>query len=216
VACPGSTYFYGGLDPSQPIPVVAASDDTMFSIHGCDRVHGRYQVNAGLLIASVDFACGVDSGTGASGLETVLEDDFVVSGPAAGTPVTFDAVLDLEGSAACFSEPGAGGGGRVRGLVREGASNERSVQHATSIPSVPYVAVNESLTLPVSAVAGSPVHLRFAVRGEALDGAASLQGTFRFANLPAGASVTSCRGYSSAAPVPARATTWGGLKSRYR
>jgi hypothetical protein len=76
--------------------------------------------------------------------------------------------------------------------------------------------VNEALTLTLNAVAGTPLHLLFAVRGEALEGAASMEGAFRFANLPAGASVHSCRGYSSDAPVAGRASTWGSLKVRYR
>ena len=214
-ACSESTYLYGGLDPATPIAVVAASDDTVFSLHGCDRIHARYQVNAGLVIASVDGACALDTGAGPSGIETVLEDDFTVTGLPDGTPLGFDAVLDIAGLAECWSEPGSGGGGRVRGLVREGASNEVSVQLATS-GGTPTLAVNEPVTLSLSALAGTPLHLRFAVRGEAVEGRASLQGNFHFANLPPGASVQSCRGYSSNAPVAARTSTWGALKSRYR
>ena len=213
--CPTSSYLYGSLDPATLIPGIPASHDTTFTIHGCDRVHGHSQVNAGLLIASVDFACSVDSYSPPAGLETIVEDDFTVSGPPDGTPLTFDAVLDLTGSALNQGPPGGGGGGRVRGLIREGAANEVSVLRATSNVDAS-VGVSESLMLPVSGLSGTPLHLRFAVRAEALDGRASMEGLFRFANLPPGAIVRSCRGYASDAPVRSRATTWGALKSLYR
>ncbi len=214
-ACPPSTYLYGALDPSTPIEVLPPAQDTTFSIQACDRVHGRFRVDAGLLIASIDLAC-AGGGAVPSGLETVVEDDFTVIGLPDGTPVALQAYLDLTGSAASFSEPGGSGGGRVRGLVREGTSNEVSLVRATTSGEPSSISVQETLVLPVSAVAGSPVRLRFAVRAEAFDGIAAMEGTFRFAALPAGAAVQSCRGYSSSAPVRTRTGTWGALKSRYR
>ena len=42
------------------------------------------------------------------------------------------------------------------------------------------------------------------------------EGTLSFANIPAGASIVSCGGYSTDNPVPARKSTWGRLKSLYR
>jgi hypothetical protein len=214
-ACPPTTYLYGGLEPSIPIVVPAATQETTFTIQGCDRVYGRAQVGAGLLIASVDFACAAGGSSGPSGIETLLDDDFTVVGLPNGTPVTFDAVLDLDGLAQSFSDPGGGGGGRVRGAISLGTTSEVISLHSTD-GLHPTISVHESITLPLSGTAGTPQTLRFHVRGEALEGRATLQGLFHFANLPPGAHVTSCRGYSSDAPVRARTSTWGQLKLRYR
>lgn len=210
--CPGSTFLVGGLDPSTPIPLVAAACDTTLAPHGCDELHGRYLVNAGLLIAASYSGCPNTGGPWPAGIETVLEDDFTVTGLPAGTPISLHVVLDLRGFAESFSPPWEGGGGRLRGLVREGTSNEVSLQRSTTQAGP--ASVNEPLTLTIAAVAGTPFRLRFAVRGEALEGRAEMEGAFRFTGLPPGALVQSCRGYSSGAPVPARASTWGALKAR--
>ena len=212
--CPTSTYYWGGLNPVTPIPMIAAANDTTFRSQPCESMHGRYQLNAGLLLAATYGCPAYSSFPAVTGLETVVEDDFTVTGLAPGTPVTIDAVLDLRGLAESFSEPGGGGGGRVRGLIREGASHEVVLERATTPSSS--VNLNESLTLTVNAVAGTPVLLRFAVRAECMDGRAEMEATFRFAGLPPGAFVQSCRGYTSTAPVPTRTTTWGALKTHHR
>lgn len=216
--CPPSTFFYGEFDPASPIAKVAPRCDTTFSIHSCDGVHGRYDVPAGLLIASVDFACNeTQVGAAPSGLETVVEDDFQLAGLAAGTPVSFTVLLHLTGEGHNFSEPGGGGGGaRVRATILEGASNSATFLRATNTGSTVPFFVNEPLSLPVAAIAGTPIHLRLAVRAESFDGRGQLDGLLEFTGLPPGVSLSSCRGYLSAAPVAARKTTWGRLKAGYR
>lgn len=214
-ACPTSTYLYGGLDPATPIVEYAPANDTTFRVQPCETMHGRYQLNAGLLLASTS-GCAVGSSFPAvTGLETIVEDDFTVTGLPAGTPVGFDAVLELDGEAFSSGEPGGGGGGRVRGLIYETLTNQVSLQQGTT-GQLSSITVHQPLTLHVDALAGTPVRLRFAVRGECLDGVARMEGTFHFANLPPGAFVQSCRGYTSAAPVPARPSTWGRLKTSHR
>jgi hypothetical protein len=96
--CPQSTIFIGGLDPANPIAKSAPRCDTTFSIQVCDQVHSRYDVPAGLLIASIDQACpDIPGFPGISGLETVVEDDFHLVGQNSGLPVIFTAVLHLAG-----------------------------------------------------------------------------------------------------------------------
>jgi len=214
--CPGSTLFYGALDPAIPISEVASRVDTLFSIQGCDRVHARYDLPAGLLIAAVDVACPADFGRTPSGIETVIEDDFEVVGLAPGTPAVFDVALHLDGEGHDFGEPGYGSGGaRLRATILEGASHSVSLERATSTPE-PSIYVSERLALALSEVAGTPFRLRLAVRAEAFDGRAALDGRMEFEGLAAGVVVRSGRGYSSASPVPLRATGWGRLKARYR
>jgi len=215
--CPQSTFLYGGFDPANPIPKVAPRCDTMFSVHACDGVHGRFDVPAGLLIASVDFACNeTQFGAAPSGLETVVEDDFRLAGVPPGTPVSFTVLLHLTGEGHNFSEPGGPGGARVRATVLEGASNGATFQRSTSTGSTAPFFVDEALSLPVSATSGTPFHLRLAVRAESFDGRAQLDGRLEFAGMPPGVSVGSCRGYLSAAPVSARNSSWGRLKASYR
>ena len=212
--CPSSTFLYGALDPSTPIVKVAARVDTVFSINPCDRVHGRYDVPAGLVIASIDLACFSESRFPPSGLETILEDDFQLVGLAPGTPASFTVVLHLRGEAHNFDAPGGGGGWRMRATLQEGASNVVAKNWNVSFGGDQFI--NEPLPLAIAAVAGTPVHLRIAVRAEALSGRAELEGLLEFTGLPPGVTLTSCRGYLSDAPVAARRTSWGRLKAVYR
>ena len=212
--CPTSTFFYGALDPATPIVKVAARVDTVFSIHPCDRVHGRYDLPAGLIIASIDLACFSESFFPPSGLETVLEDDFQLVGLAPGTPASFTAVLHLRGEAHNFDAPGGGGGWRLRGTLQEGVSN--AVERNWNVASGRDQFVNEPLPLAINAVAGTPVHLRIAVRAEVLSGRGELEGLLEFTGLPSGVGLTSCRGYLSDAPVAAHRASWGKLKAVYR
>ncbi len=214
--CPGSTFLHGTPDPSIPIPEVAARVDTTFSSQFCDRVHGRYDVLAGLLIASIDVACNSSQPGGApSGLETIVEDDYDLVGLAPGTPVSLSLAMHLKGEAHSFGEPGGPGGAQLRATMLEGASNSATFLRATSLAE-PSIFVNQALGLSIAAVSGTPVHLRVAVRAEAFEGRGELQGLLEFSGLPSGVHLQSCRGYSSDAPVAARATSWGRLKASYR
>lgn len=103
----------------------------------------------------------------------------------------------------------------MRGTLLEGVSNSTSLLRATSGPE-PDISVNEPLSLAISAVAGTPVHLRVAVRAEAFDGRGELEGLLGFTGLPPGVFLHSCRGYLSDAPVAVRRASWGRLKAAYR
>src|SRR5262249_10299730 len=111
---------------------------------------------------------------------------------------------------------GGGGGARARGATRGGARNSATSRRATVTGSTVPFFVNEPLSLPVNAVAGTPIHLRLAVRAESFDGRGQLDGLLEFAGLTPGVSLNSCRGYLSAAPVAARKIGWGRLKASYR
>jgi hypothetical protein len=43
-----------------------------------------------------------------------------------------------------------------------------------------------------------------------------LDGHFSFSNIPAGAAIVSCKGYTSDPVVPVHGTSWGHLKALYR
>lgn len=213
--CPSSTIRYGGVDPTSVIAKVAPACDTLLSPQGCDRLHSRYQVSAGLLIASVDVACPEAFGTAPSGIGTVVEDAFTFVGPAPGTLVNAQVEFHFSGEVHAFGMPGGGSGGRVTARLEVPLSPIVSLQRSTS-PSTPDVTVQSQLSAPVSALVGDPVTLRFTVIAEAYEARARLDGEWRFVNLPPGVSVQSCRGYSSALPVSARRSSWGAVKAFYR
>jgi hypothetical protein len=161
--CPQSTIFIGGLDPANPIAKSAPRCDTTFSIQVCDQVHSRYDVPAGLLIASIDQACpDIPGFPGISGLETVVEDDFHLVGQNSGLPVIFTAVLHLAGEGHNFGEPGfSPGGARVRGTISSDAGGSASFEHGTSVNERDFF-VNEPLTLQIGIIrlASSPARRR--------------------------------------------------------
>jgi hypothetical protein len=89
-----------------------------------------------------------------------------------------------------------------------------SVAWSTSTPGA---SQSGQVVLPLTLVEGQPLRLRATVRADAtnLDGAlTSADAVLRFAGLPRGVSVTSCRAYDL--PVPAATATWGRLKATYR
>jgi len=150
-----------------------------------------------------------------AGLETIDEQLGVLDGLSSMDQARFLELTAGESDSMATELDGIGGGGRVRALVCQVPGSEVSVERGTS-GLEPYVAVTQSLVLPVAAVAGTPVRLRFATRAETFDGRSELEGTFRFAGLPPGAVVTSCRGYSSDAPVAGRGSSWGRIKTLWR
>jgi len=130
--------------------------------------------------------------------------------------VGFSAALHLRGAGYNFSGPGGPGGAALTATLLEGVSNTVQVVRSTTSFDPTPVLVNEALTLPVAAVAGTPIHLVIELRAQALDGRGELEATLEFTGLPPGVRLVSCRGYVSDAPVAARRTSWGRLKAAYR
>jgi hypothetical protein len=210
--CPSSTFLYGASDPA-PIVEVAAHVDTVFSIQGCDRVHGRYDVPAGVLIAAIDGACAEGL---PSALETDVEDEYQLTGLAPGTPVAFSVVFHLRGEGHNFSAPGGQGGAILTATLLEGMNHSAQVTRATQTFDTAPIFVDEPLDLAIAAVTGTPIRLVATVRAVALDGRGELEGVLEFTGLPPGVALVSCRGYLSSAPVAAKRSSWGRLKAAYR
>ena len=140
---------------------------------------------------------------------TTVEDDFSVIGMPAGTVVTLTARLALSLRGGSLE-----GGGHAYAELVEAASNSSAVDWGTRY--FDGTTRDTALTLPVTAMVGTPFHMRFVV-GCSVGALCSAQwhGSFDFTGLPAGVSVASCNGYGQL-PTPTRPTSWGSLKARYR
>jgi hypothetical protein len=138
------------------------------------------------------------------------EDLYTLAGPASGGPIAFRAVFSVHGStgglATCKSQIRCGG--RVQELdFLSGCGLSCSFSAADTLP----------LTYPV----GEPFPLDLYVNGDCtnvnlrgFENHATISGTLSF-TLPAGYTITSCQGFSTA-PTVARSLGWGGLKVLYR
>ena len=169
--------------------------------HSTGDTYVSYDVPNGTLSLSM-YVCftGPECGNSAN---VVVEDDFGLYGLPAGTPVALTAhlVASLDGG---FFDTGSYSG--VTAYLKDALGGQQ-VAHAPG---------NFEITLPVAAIAGQTFRLHFELDGYTLHSAGGGTATFSFTGIPAGAAVTSCQGYVSDRSVPARAMSWGRLKTHYR
>jgi hypothetical protein len=203
--CPGTTYVTA---PAPYVTYEAVHDTTFIFPTYNSTARGRFHVGAGQV--------GTESQSPGSYafLDTVLEDDFTLIGIAPGMPFTLTATARFTGRVSSSGAPGDGSGAAINGRLRDALGNEAIA--SISVGETGDRTLDQSVALPVTGTAGTPFRLRFSAEAYVLAGFGSLQGQLSFTGLPAGASLISCRGYSSAAPVPVRTTTWGAIKTLYR
>lgn len=213
--CPTVTFTTGAFDPATPVPITTLPWDQTIRLDACRVVRGIAKPAEGYAESDASDGCTVASGAPACGSEMVIEDDFTASGPTAGTPLTFTLGLQLYMQAFCEALPGAGGIVRLTGSLREGTSNEDSFT-LVSPDNQHFVGGNHLLRVTVHAVAGTPFHLRYAVRTESLEGEGDIGGLLFVYDAPQGLTFDSCGGFRIENPVPARTSTWGRLKAAYR
>lgn len=204
--CPVTTYV------TYPAPFVSHGlvHDTTFTFPTFNTTaSGRYNVGAGQIGAESQSPCCV------ANIEAVHEDDFTLIGIAPGTPFTLTATAQFTGRVISNDAPPpiGDGGASITGRLRDALGNE--VTAGTSVGGTGDIALDRTVSLPVTGTAGTPFRLRFSAEALTKAGFATIQGELSFA-LPAGASLISCRGYNSAAPVPVRTATWGSIKALYR
>ena len=134
---------------------------------------------------------------GDSSMEVFMQttDDFVINGPAGGSPIVFSAILQ----------------------AKVNASSELKLFSGAVRDSTDYAgALDQTLRLTLQHSVGE----HFLVSMRAFTVSVRLQGTsasgvLGFTALPPGYSLSSCQGYA-AAPVPTRPTSWGRLKQFFR
>ena len=148
-------------------------------------------------------------------------DDYVLTGPVAGTPTAFSAVWHLSGtiSGGIVNLPTlppfcSGGAGDWSGTCSVGL--QTVTRHYPGCPNS--LVVSEDLELPLSVTVGSHFSLttQTHVQGDCDGHGASLGWQLRFVGLPPGYKVVSCWGFQADGPTPTRQTSWGVLKQYYR
>jgi len=181
--------------------------DTTLSDESC-YYHIGYDIPAGTLFG----ICGGSLGW-CYVYFTQVRDDFIVEGLATGTPVSLTASLDFSASwwcGACL------GGSSVSARLTEGSSNT-SVWYSGCDYYSPDCdhQLDSTLTVTVSAIAGTPFRMAFGLHYQAGEAMATIEGAFHFAGLPPGGVIRSCNGYVQDS-VPTRPVTWGRVKALYR
>lgn len=175
------------------------------------------------LIGSFDFPSGVFRASAWAFSQNIdvhvdATDAFVVNGPTVGTPVSVTARLAISAraSASCESGPHCTSSS-VNASIQEQVAG---IQSFTGYSDNSFA---RNLDLPIAATVGTPFNLRMIVLSQASginttsiheSSDSNITATLSFLNVPSGAQVTSCKGYTTA-PVPNAPVSWGALKIRY-
>lgn len=155
---------------------------------------------------------------GVNWTRSIATDDFDVTGVPAGTPIGVIAEFEVDGF---VTSPGCGGsgcGGYFQASLTQGANSNAEQVTLPNPFAGGIVPLQQTLTLPITIIAGSPLSVAFELAvfvpaGGNAGGSGS--GTIRFSGLPPGVQVVSCKGFGSST-TPARGTTWGRLKTHHR
>jgi hypothetical protein len=192
--------------------------------HGVDTAAPAYAASCdGHTVASFDIpaatldqnAPGYESAYGSSAW-IILRDEFTVHAPTSGTP--FDLHLRVHARGHAFA---AGGFGDTAGLIL-------NLKADPEVPLETYaykawgtfdgsLDFDDSLDVVLHRTTGAPIGIAIDSNlGAAAYCSSNAHLEFRFVDLPAGWSVTSCKGFDQEQPVPARPVSWGSLKAAYR
>ncbi len=167
------------------------------------RVIGSYNLVLGLLNVNAY------SSFGASG-HVKARDVFELYGGSPRESVSFKAILHVSANLSAGQVAGAG----VTGALSENSGDLAEVHlNACCCPPCEQAIVE----VPLTQFYREPFVLNYEVRASGIEGGAA-EGTVRleFVELPEGASVLSCHGFSQGAPVPTEDVSWGRMKELFR
>lgn len=205
--CPGAVVQLDRTGEA-PYPVGTATYDSTASFNVGEFAHVAFDRDASSL--AMDTQAG-----GRMNARLRLLETFDVTGVPPGTPVNTTLQLSLDG----WVEEHCGGSGCGVILESRLVAGPDSVADASSIPGPGGSRENvvNTLSLPVTIVAGSPLPVQFALwfgcgPGQT-DASSHMAAHYSLAGLPPGVQAVSCTG---AQVTPARASSWGDLKVRYR
>jgi len=166
-----------------------------------DLLNGHFRANAG--------AHGSGTQNCAQAI-LVASDTYVVQGLPIGSPLTFEAVLHIGGSA----DPCCGSASCSALITDKDSGANSGAGTSSGSP-----AIDTTVELPLAYAVGDPFTLSFKglALAQASNGniAASVSFELSFLDLPAEATVVSCQGFHQG-PTSSRGGTWGAVKVRYR
>lgn len=177
-----------------------------------------YDLTAGAMTVG---ARGTDF-TGSGSMD--LQDTYVLSGPVPGAPFAITARLRVRGAVpgSCGTLPLVASGQIMVRLEHPSAGLAEftlaSLPGECSPTRCCYTAasVDSSIEVQVHGVAGEPFTLALALQASARGfGTTYVTAELTFGDLPAGASLLSCQGFTTSGPTAGRRTSWGRLKARY-
>jgi hypothetical protein len=181
--------------------VASARLDTTTSGGSCGNGVG-FDVPAGTLY------CITEGGYGNCWGSTDVADDFVLLGPASGTPVGLSVEMAI--STSSF------GGALASGKIQRDNTSLAEWNHLFP-DGDPSGQSDSTLDAPLQVLAGVPFRLHFILGASAGGDAIFVQSeaTFSFAGLASGQHIESCKGYSQFV-TPVLPVTWGKVKGLYR
>src|SRR5436190_14470731 len=207
VSCPASSF--SSCFTTRPI---TTAHDTSFCcdfLSACGYAITNHE--AGQFHADVHG--GFDSGGGHATLTAV--DRFTVLGPSRPDPIAISALLDIHGVASSgFTGSGCSSGSASFSIASTGVpADSRSIESHCSP-----VSIDLTLGISISAHVGESFDLSIvtSASGSSGSGGGSADSQLRFAGLPAGYIVASCKGFRADGPVPTRFASWSALKKIYR
>ena len=145
-----------------------------------------------------------------------LSDDFRLTGPPAGTAVTFTATLVAAGAGGSYTYDPEGFGWNSSATVglRTSPSNQQQVVFDGTVasPSTLSLAITAEPDAPFTLTLFGSTDIWFWESGSGT----FADGLLTFIDLPTGARVFSCGGYALDPATPTVRRTWGSLKARFR
>jgi hypothetical protein len=135
--------------------------------------------------------------------EAAAHDVYTLAGVPPGAPLVFFAQLHVMGMVS--------GSATARVVLAEGPLNGAAASYSAADSPV-----DDTILIPLYYGLGEsfPLHLRLRAELGATPGMADLTASLEFLDLPEGARVESCQGYTM--PVPTVPSTWARVKSTYR
>ena len=201
LSCPVNSYSFHGTGPfTTTAPTLDVTDSPGYHV-AYDLPRGTVSMSQGGSLAQT---------------YVLASDAYDVTGVPAGTPVSFTANFTVDGMVWTGGCGGSGCGGYV-GIHLGAGPAFNDTTYAIHLFSGSQ-SFHDVRRLPVTMTAGTPIVIEFRLTGARSPGgshSSSGDGVISFSDLPSGAGIGSCQGYSTL-PTPVRRASWGALKTIYR
>ena len=201
--CPESRWDFCGTSGSSIAPVehVICECDPVFAAIGYDHAAGTSGVGAG----------GSSESGSCAGLTS--EDDYWVVGPNAG-PISITAILTLDVDLSAGSSNYGCSSSHATSTLSSGTASQ-SAQF--SVDPCGYGTFHRVVSLDLAHPVGEPFQVAVALFSSCgPNGSGQISSAALTFGLPPGYQMTSCQAYSVPPVTPARASSWGAVKLRYR